>query len=122
MAFIDVTSLSLILILFLKNFPAIPHSMWDLSSLTRDRTHHCPPFEAEPGSVGKESTGKAGDTGHMGLIPRSGRSSGGGKWHPTPVFLPEKSHGQRSLAGYSPCGPKELNTTEQLNTHACSNH
>ena len=23
------------------------------------------------------------------------------KWHPTPVFLPEKSHGQRSLAGYS---------------------
>jgi len=23
------------------------------------------------------------------------------KWHPTPVFLPGKSHGQRSLAGYS---------------------
>ena len=27
------------------------------------------------------------------------------KWQPTPVFLPGKSHGQRSLAGYSPCGP-----------------
>ena len=24
------------------------------------------------------------------------------KWQPTPVFLPEESHGQRSLAGYSP--------------------
>ena len=24
------------------------------------------------------------------------------KWQPTPVFLPRKSHGQRSLAGYSP--------------------
>ena len=29
------------------------------------------------------------------------------KWHPTPVFLPGKSHGQRSLAGYSPWGHKE---------------
>ena len=24
------------------------------------------------------------------------------KWHPTPVFLPGKSHGQRNLVGYSP--------------------
>ena len=38
----------------------------------------------------------------------------GRKWHPTPVFLPGKSHGQRSLVGYSPWGCKELNTTEQL--------
>ena len=28
------------------------------------------------------------------------------KWQPTPVFLPEKSHGQRSLEGYSPWGHK----------------
>ena len=34
------------------------------------------------------------------------------KWLPTPVFLPEKSHGQRSLAGYSQWGLKELDTTE----------
>ena len=34
------------------------------------------------------------------------------KWHPTPVFLPEIFHGQGSLVGYSPCGHKELNTTE----------
>ena len=34
-------------------------------------------------------------------------------WQPTPVFLPGKSHEQRSLAGYSPWGHKELDTTEQ---------
>ena len=33
----------------------------------------------------------------------------------TPVFLPEKSHGQRILAGYSPWGHQELDTTERLN-------
>ena len=33
-------------------------------------------------------------------------------WQPTPVFLPGESHGQRSLAGYSPQGHKELDTTE----------
>ena len=34
------------------------------------------------------------------------------KWQPTPIFLPGQSHGQRSLAGYSPWGLKELDTTE----------
>ena len=33
-------------------------------------------------------------------------------WQPTPVFLPGESHGQRSLAGYSPWGCKELDMTE----------
>ena len=33
------------------------------------------------------------------------------KWQPTPVFLPGEFHGQRSLAGYSPCGRKESDTT-----------
>ena len=33
------------------------------------------------------------------------------KWQPTPVFLPGKSHGQRSLVGYSPWGHKESDTT-----------
>ena len=37
------------------------------------------------------------------------------KWKPTPVFLPGEFHGQ-SLAGYSPWGRKELDTTEQI-TH-----
>ena len=30
------------------------------------------------------------------------------KWQPTPVFLPEKSHGQRSLVGYNPWGHKRV--------------
>jgi len=34
------------------------------------------------------------------------------KWQPTPVFLPGESHGQRSLAGFSPWGHKELDTVE----------
>ena len=34
------------------------------------------------------------------------------KWQPIPVFLPGKSHGQRSLEGYSPWGYKESDTTE----------
>ena len=33
------------------------------------------------------------------------------KWHPTPVFLPGKFHGQRSLMGYSPWGHKQLDMT-----------
>ena len=38
------------------------------------------------------------------------------KWQPTPVLLPENSHGQRSLMGYSSRGPKESAMTEQLGT------
>ena len=34
-----------------------------------------------------------------------------------PVFLPGKSHGQKSLVGYSPWGHKESNMTEQLSLH-----
>ena len=34
------------------------------------------------------------------------------KWQPTPVFLPGKSHGQGSLAGYNSWGRKESDTTE----------
>ena len=36
------------------------------------------------------------------------------QWHPTPVLLPGKSHGWRSLVGCSPWGRKELDTTERL--------
>ena len=39
------------------------------------------------------------------------------KWQPTPVFLPGKFHGQRSLAGYSPRGQKELHMMEHMCTH-----
>ena len=36
------------------------------------------------------------------------------KWQPTPLFLPGESHGRWNLAGYSPWGRKELDTTERL--------
>ena len=36
------------------------------------------------------------------------------KWQPTPVFLPGKSHGQRSVTGYSSWGRKEWAMTERL--------
>ena len=39
------------------------------------------------------------------------------QWHPTPVLLPGKSHGQRSLVGCSPWGHQESDTTEQLHFH-----
>ena len=39
------------------------------------------------------------------------------QWHPTPVLLPGKSHGQRSLIGYSPWGHLESDTSERLHFH-----
>ena len=39
------------------------------------------------------------------------------EWLPTSGFLPGESHGQRSLAGYTPWGCKESDTTEQLTLH-----
>ena len=39
------------------------------------------------------------------------------QWHPTPVTLPGKSHGRRSLVGCSPWGHEELDTTEWLHFH-----
>ena len=54
---------------------------------------------------------KAGDLRDAGLIAGSGRSPRR-VWQPTPVFLLGESHGQRSLAVYSPCGHTESDTTE----------
>ena len=39
------------------------------------------------------------------------------QWHPTPVLLPGKSHGRRSLVGCSPWGRYESDTTERLHFH-----
>ena len=64
---------------------------------------------APGGSESKETACSAGDPGS---IPGSGRSPGGG-WRPTPGFLPGESHGQKSLARYSPWGLKESDRTER---------
>ena len=39
------------------------------------------------------------------------------RWHPTPVLLPGKSHGWRSLVGCRPWGHEELDTTDRLHFH-----
>ena len=49
--------------------------------------------------------------------PRVLKIPWGRAWQYTPVFLPEESRGQRSLAGYSPCGGKESDT--EATEHAC---
>ena len=49
---------------------------------------------------------------NLGFDPWVGKIPWRRAWQPTPVFLPEKSHGQKSLAGYSPWGQKELDMTE----------
>ena len=74
------------------------------------------------GSAGKESSWNAGDTGDADWIfglrrspavqetqgcewdPWVGKISWSRKWLPTPIFLPEKSYGQRRPVGYSPKG------------------
>ena len=63
--------------------------------------------------VVKNLPANAGDIRDMSSVPGSGRSSGEGNGNPlTPVFLREKSHGQRSLVGYSPWGHKESDMTK----------
>ena len=46
-----------------------------------------------------------------------GKIPWGRAWLPTPVFLPGKSHGERSLVGYSPWGHTESGTAKQLRIH-----
>ena len=63
------------------------------------------------GSDGKELACNAED---LTSIPGLGRSLGEGNNNHSSI-LPGESHGQRSLAGFSPWGRKELDTIEQLN-------
>ena len=59
----------------------------------------------------KNLLANAGDTDS---IPGFGRFPGGGNGKPILVFLPGKSHGQRSPAGRNPWGRKESDITEQV--------
>ena len=68
------------------------------------------------GSVVKNLPTNAGDARDTSQIPGSGRSPGVGNGNPLQYSCLENPHGQRSLAGYSPWGRKELDTTEQLST------
>ena len=61
------------------------------------------------GSDGKESACNVGD---LGSIPELGRAPVRGHGRPLQYSCLENPHGHRSLAGYSPWGRKELDTTE----------
>ena len=61
------------------------------------------------GSDSKEPACNAGDPGS---ISGSGRSPGEGNGNPLQYYCLENPHGQRSLVGYCPWGPKEVDTTE----------
>ena len=65
---------------------------------------------------GAEVKGLSANAGDMGSVPGSGRFPWGREWLPTPGSLPGESHGQRSLVGYSPGGPKKSNMTERVST------
>ena len=63
------------------------------------------------GSDGKESECR-----RPGFDPWVGKILWIREWQPTPVFLPEKFHGQRSLVGYNPWGCREWDMIES-HTH-----
>ena len=116
---------------FPKCFIYWTHSMWDLSSPTRDQTYSLHQelrilttgpsgksrysiyivFGLPGGSDSKESACNAG---HVSSIPGLGRFPWRREWLPTPVCWPGEFHGQRSLVGYSPWGHKESETTEHF--------
>ena len=60
----------------------------------------------------KNPPASAGVVRDVGLIPGSGRFPWKRAQQPAPVFLPEESHGQRSLSGCSPQDRKEWDMTE----------
>ena len=78
-----------------------------LTDITSFHSHYNPMGNFPGGSMVKNLPASAGHPGDAGSIP------GLGKWQPTSVFLPGKSHGQKSLVGYSPRGCKESGMTEQ---------
>ena len=75
-------------------------------------------FQAD--ASGKESSCQCRRCKRHGFDPWVGKIPWRRARQPTPVLLPGKSHGQRSLAGYSPWGHKELDTTKVTeHTRAC---
>ena len=94
------------------NTPFVKHRNWDpswgclkdwMEKKSKDEKSACTLFGQW--LRGKEPACHAGDSGDMGSIPYQGVGK-------SQEFLPGKSHGQRSLEGYSPWGHKELDMTE----------
>ena len=120
---------------FSKNlfmFLAMLHSLWNLSFSTKNWTqtlavkalspNHWPSREFPSfilltvflsGACGKESACRCRRLRRCRFNLWVWKIPWRRKWQPTPVFLPGKSCGQRSLVGYSPWGHKELDMTER---------
>ena len=60
-----------------------------------------------PGASGKDPTRQCRRHERRRFCPRVATTPWGRAWRPTPVFLPGKSQGQRSLEGYGPWGGRE---------------
>ena len=92
----------------------------------RCRGHSFDPWSGNEGSsqVALESTCQCRRCRRCGFSPWVGKIPWRREWLPAPVFWPGESQGQRSLAGYSPWGYKESDTTEPLSihmhTHTCT--
>ena len=65
----------------------------------------------------KNPPANAGDARDVGTVPGFSKIPWRRTWEPTPVFLPGKFHGQRSLSGHSPWGSKESEAPEYTHTH-----
>ena len=91
-----------------------------LKILSPNSSYYCFPeiyfskdFSISPGSTsGKEHNCQCRSRKRHRFDPWVGKIPWKRKWQPTQVFSPGESHGQRSLASYSPWGHKELDTTE----------
>ena len=71
-------------------------------------------YDLPGGSDGKVSANNAGDPGSICVRKVLWRR----KCQPTSILFPGKSHGQRSVVGYSPWGRKESDMTERLHFHS----
>ena len=72
------------------------------------------------GSVVEKPLASAKDAGDKSSVPESRKIPWRRKGQPTPVFVPSKSHGQRSLAGYNPWGHKESDMAEYVCFQVCA--
>ena len=89
----------------------LPGRMWEMRSSNthikscRDKVDSITNYSHTAGSAVKTPPADAGD---LGLISRVVKIPWTRKWQPAPVFMPGKSHGQRSLVGYGPRGCKRI--------------
>ena len=85
--------------------------LWLLSSLVAQMVKNLPAVqETQVWSLSWENPLEKGIATHSTILQRR-------QWQPTPILLPGKSHGCRSLVGCSPCGREEADMTERLHFH-----